>query len=206
MNSFLYDCRHWVFDMDGTLTRPVHDFNYIRQKLEIPPQADILEHINGLPPKQAKAAHQWLLDHEYQLAANAELAPGADQLVQHLHQHKHSLAILTRNACSLVAVTLEAIGLSSYFQTSNIFGREQAAPKPSPAGMLKIASNWQVCPSKLTMVGDFHFDLSSARRAGSRSILVHEQGNLWPELNDLHTSSCLQLLQLLHNRNHHDRA
>jgi len=193
--------------MDGTLTRPVHNFNYIRQQLKIPPEEDILEHLEGLPPAQARDAHQWLLEHEYQLAANAELAPGADQLIQYLHLHQHSLAILTRNAYSLVAVTLEAIGLSAYFQPDNIFGREQAAPKPSPAGLLKIASNWQVCPGQLTMIGDFHFDLSCARHAGAKSILVNTQGNLWPGLSDLHTSSCQQLLQLLRNQhNHHDRA
>lgn len=33
--------RHWVFDMDGTLTVAVHDFAAIRRALEIPAEADI---------------------------------------------------------------------------------------------------------------------------------------------------------------------
>lgn len=31
--------RHWVFDMDGTLTEAVHDFALIRRALEIPAEA-----------------------------------------------------------------------------------------------------------------------------------------------------------------------
>ena len=33
----LSDVKHWVFDMDGTLTVAVHDFAAIREALDIPP-------------------------------------------------------------------------------------------------------------------------------------------------------------------------
>ncbi len=200
IKSFLHDCRHWVFDMDGTLTLAVHDFAYIRQQLNIPPQADILTHLDSLPAAQAQSAHDWLWQHEYELARQATAAPGAVELISYLHRQNSQLAILTRNAHSLVKVTLDAIGLGGFFAPQNILGREQAEPKPSPQGMLKIAGNWRTCPSKLVMVGDFHFDLSSARQAGANSILVHKQGNLWPQLCDLHTYDCDQLLQLLQNQ------
>jgi len=36
------EVRHWVFDMDGTLTIAVHDFAAIRRALEIPEEDDIL--------------------------------------------------------------------------------------------------------------------------------------------------------------------
>src|SRR5690625_1057347 len=48
MPAFLHDCQHWVFDMDGTLTRAVHDFGYIRHQLKIPPEADILGDLDSL--------------------------------------------------------------------------------------------------------------------------------------------------------------
>jgi len=195
MRDFLQQCQHWVFDMDGTLTLAVHDFNHIRQQLEIPSEADILEHLASLPNAEAQEKHAWLLEHEYELAANAEPAPGAHELVEQLHQENRQLAILTRNAHSLVEVTLEAIGLKPFFETQNIYGREQAQPKPSPDGMLKIAQSWQVCPSQLIMVGDFHFDLTSAKQAGARSILVNTPSNLWPQLTDLYVPDCFSLLQ-----------
>ncbi|MDM7857048.1 HAD family hydrolase [Thiopseudomonas acetoxidans] len=195
MKDFLQQCQHWVFDMDGTLTLAVHDFEHIRQQLDIPPTADILEHLASLPTAEAQAKHAWLLEHEHELAANSQPAPGAHELVTQLHQEGRQLAILTRNAHSLVEVTLEAIGLKPFFQPQNIYGREQAQPKPSPDGMLKIARNWQVCPSKLIMVGDFHFDLTSAKHAGARSILVNTPTNLWPKLTDLYVPDCFALLK-----------
>ncbi|HEY8331398.1 MAG TPA: HAD family hydrolase, partial [Pseudomonas sp.] len=60
--------RHWVFDMDGTLTVAVHDFAAIRRALEIPPQDDILAHLAALPAELAAAKHAWLLAHEQTLA------------------------------------------------------------------------------------------------------------------------------------------
>ena len=58
----LKDVKHWVFDMDGTLTVAVHDFALIRRELEIPADADILTHLNGLPAEVAAAKHAWPLE------------------------------------------------------------------------------------------------------------------------------------------------
>lgn len=55
----LADIRHWVFDMDGTLTRAVHDFPAIRRALDIPEQDDILLHLAALPEAEAAAKHAW---------------------------------------------------------------------------------------------------------------------------------------------------
>ena len=64
----LADVRHWVFDMDGTLTVAVHDFAAIRRALDIPAQADILEYLAALPEQEATARHAWLLAHEREQA------------------------------------------------------------------------------------------------------------------------------------------
>ena len=64
----LKDIKHWVFDMDGTLTVAVHDFPFIRQYLEIPGAEDILTHLAALPPEVSAAKHAWLLEHERELA------------------------------------------------------------------------------------------------------------------------------------------
>lgn len=200
MHNFLTQCRHWVFDMDGTLTRPVHDFQFIRQQLQIPEGADILGHLDSLPAEQSQAAHNWLLEHERELALASRAAPGAIDLVRFLHQRGDKLAILTRNDRELAGITLSAIGLKQCFAPQDILGRDEAAPKPAPDGMLKIAQNWQVCPSHLCMIGDFHFDLSSARSAGSRAILVNQPNNLWPELACLYLADCGQLLQRLNSQ------
>ena len=59
--------RHWVFDMDGTLTVAVHDFEAIKRALEIPQSDDILHHLAALPAAEAASKHAWLLAHEREL-------------------------------------------------------------------------------------------------------------------------------------------
>ena len=197
MPAYLKNCQHWVFDMDGTLTIAVHDFLYIRRMLEIPEHADILGHLTSLPAAEAQQKHHWLLEHERQLALDSVPAPGAIELVQHLHGQGRELAILTRNAKELALLTLEAIDLLDYFSDRLILGREQAIPKPHPDGLLKIAQHWQITPTQMLMVGDFHMDLKAAQAAGSYAVQVNTTDNLWPELTDFHAIDCQHLLTAL---------
>lgn len=189
--------RHWVFDMDGTLTVPVHDFVAIKRALDIPQQADILGHLASLPPAVAADKHAWLLEHERDLAVASTAATGAVELVRELAGRGCRLGILTRNARELAHVTLEAIGLADCFAVEHILGRDEAAPKPNPDGLLKIASSWGVAPSELVMVGDYRFDLDCGRAAGARTVLVNLPDNPWPELVDWHAADCRALRALL---------
>ncbi|BBR55976.1 MULTISPECIES: HAD family hydrolase [Pseudomonas] len=189
--------RHWVFDMDGTLTVAVHDFAAIREALGIPPEHDILTHLAALPAEEAAAKHAWLLEHERDLAIASKPAEGAVELVRELAGRGCQLAILTRNARELAHVTLEAIGLADCFAVEHILGRDEAAPKPSPDGLLKIAQAWDVSPASLVMVGDYRFDLDCGRAAGARTVLVNLPDNPWPELADWHAADCRALRSLL---------
>lgn len=193
----LAQLRHWVFDMDGTLTIAVHDFAAIRRALEIPPQDDILAHLAALPVAEAAAKHAWLLAHERELAEAARPAPGAVELVRMLHGRDCRLGILTRNARPLALVTLEAIDLLDCFVGDDVLGRDEAPPKPQPDGLLQLASRWAVAPGELAMVGDFVHDLSCARSAGARSVLVNRAENPWPELADHYARDCVELQRLL---------
>lgn len=189
--------RHWVFDMDGTLTLAVHDFEAIKRALDIPLEDDILGHLAGLPETVAAAKHAWLLEHERELALAAEPAPGAIELVRELHGRGCQLGILTRNAHELALLTLRAIGLDDCFAVPDVIGRDEAPPKPDPGGLLHFARTWQVAPSELVMVGDYRFDLECARAAGARSVLVNLAENPWPELADHFAVDCRALQQLL---------
>ncbi|WP_409315254.1 HAD family hydrolase [Pseudomonas putida] len=193
----LGEVRNWVFDMDGTLTVAVHDFAAIRVALDIPAEHDILTHLAALPAKEAAAKHAWLLEHERDLATASTAATGAVELVRELAGRGCRLGILTRNARELAHVTLEAIGLADCFPVEHILGRDEAAPKPSPDGLLKIASAWGVTPSELVMVGDYRFDLDCGRAAGARTVLVNLPDNPWPELVDWHAADCRALKVML---------
>ena len=193
----LGEVRNWVFDMDGTLTVAVHDFAAIRVALDIPAEHDILTHLAALPAEEAAAKHAWLLEHERDLATASTAATGAVELVREVAGRGCRLGILTRNARELAHVTLEAIGLADCFPVEHILGRDEAAPKPSPDGLLKIASAWGVTPSELVMVGDYRFDLDCGRAAGARTVLVNLPDNPWPELVDWHAADCRALKVML---------
>ncbi|AMB83947.1 HAD family hydrolase [Pseudomonas agarici] len=193
----LSEVRHWVFDMDGTLTIAVHDFAAIRAALSIPPQDDILMHLAALPSDEAAAKQAWLLAHERDLALGSQAAIGAVELVRELAGRGYRLGILTRNARELAHVTLKAIGLADCFAEADVLGRDDAPPKPHPGGLLKLAAAWGVTPAEMVMVGDYRFDLDCARAAGARTVLVNLPDNPWPELTDWHAEDCLALRQLL---------
>lgn len=193
----LGDIRHWVFDMDGTLTVAVHDFAAIREALDIPAEHDILTHLAALPAAEAAAKHAWLLEHERDLAIASKASEGAVELVRELAGRGCRLAILTRNARELAHVTLEAIGLADCFPVEQVLGRDEAAPKPNPDGLLQIARAWAVAPGEMVMVGDYRFDLDCGRAAGTRTVLVNLPDNPWPELADWHAADCRALKALL---------
>ncbi|QNH18216.1 HAD family hydrolase [Xanthomonas sp. SS] len=190
----LRQVRHWVFDMDGTLTRAVHDFALIRRKLQIPPQADILQHLAALPAEEGAAKHAWLLEHERALALGAVAAPGAPALLRALHAAGCRLALLTRNAQELARVTLREIGVDELFEEVAILGRDEAPPKPHPGGLQQLAAHWGVAPHSLAMIGDHEYDLQCGRHAGATTVLLHAD-NLWPALADLHFADCAALLE-----------
>ncbi|WIH05588.1 HAD family hydrolase [Xanthomonas translucens pv. graminis] len=190
----LRQVRHWVFDMDGTLTRAVHDFALIRRALQIPPQADILQHLAALPAEEGVAKHAWLLEHERELALGAVAAPGAPSLLRTLHAAGCRLAVLTRNAQELARLTLREIGVDDLFEEVAILGRDEAPPKPHPGGLQQLAAHWGVAPQALAMIGDHEYDLQCGRHAGATTVLLHAD-NLWPALADLHFADCAALLE-----------
>jgi len=189
--------RHWVFDLDGTLTRAVHDFAAIREALGIEPEADILHHLAALPANEAAAKRAWLQEHEQALALAAQAAPGALELIRELQKRGCQLGILTRNSRELALLSLQAIGLADCFAKTDVIGRDELAPKPDPAGLLHLAAQWQTKPQDLVMVGDYRFDLECAKAAGSLAVLVGLPENPWPQLADVFAKDCGRLLRML---------
>ncbi|WP_329742972.1 HAD family hydrolase [Dyella sp. A6] len=186
----LASARHWVFDLDGTLTVAVHDFAAIRRALAIRDDEDILAHIAALPAHEAEAKRAWLLEHERELAHASRPAAGAVNLVRALAARGCRLGILTRNLRELALISLQAIGLADCFRPADVLGREDASPKPDSAGLQRLAAGWAIEPGSLTMVGDYAYDLACARAVGARAILVNLPDNRWPELADWHFADC----------------
>jgi HAD superfamily hydrolase (TIGR01509 family) len=189
---------YWVFDLDGTLTLPVHDFAVIRSELGVPPEADILDFLDALPPAEAALRHARLHEIELELTARTAVAPGAERLLESLAGRGARLGILTRNSREIALVTLSHLGLRDYFEDSAIIGRNEALPKPEPDGIRKLAAKWGAEPSAAVMVGDYLFDLQAGRAAGAATVHVDRTGAFrWPEYADLAVVSLAELLPLI---------
>lgn len=190
--------RHWIFDMDGTLTLAIHDFDEIRAQLALPAGEPILEAIARLPEQQAQATHKRLDEIEFEIADRASGQPGAAELLDKLKANGCKIGILTRNGKAIAEATLRAAGLDNYFEPDAVVSRDCCAPKPSPAGIVKLLEYWQATATDCCMVGDYLYDLESGHKAGVATIHLDVDGQFsWPELTTVGVTRLSQLLPLI---------
>jgi HAD superfamily hydrolase (TIGR01509 family) len=165
----------WVFDLDGTLTVPVHDFQYARQVLGISPEQDILGAIATWGPVEQREARQWLHQWELELATRTTLQSDASDLLSQLRATGCKLGILTRNTREVAFRTLAAIGLEGLVDPSCVLGRDCARPKPHPDGVLEVVRRLGGQVSHAVMVGDYLHDVRAGRAAGTATVLVRRK-------------------------------
>jgi phosphoglycolate phosphatase-like HAD superfamily hydrolase len=188
---------HWVFDLDGTLTEAVHDFDLIRSMLGVPAGLGILEWLATLPASEREPRERWLDDHEYQLAGRAVAAAGARDILADLTRANRRIGIVTRNNFRNVELTLRTAGIDGFFRRDDIVTREHAPPKPQPHGILRLLSAWGASPAAGVMVGNHHHDLAAGRRAGVTTVLVDVTGKFpWPDVTDIGVTNLAELAAL----------
>jgi len=194
----LHQRRYWVFDLDGTLTRPVHDFAHIRHELGLPAEADILATLAQRAEPQRSQLYARLDELERHYAIGAEPAPGLLPLFQWLSSRNCCFGILTRNSRELALLSLQAIGVAPYFDPAFVLGRDEAQPKPDPGGLQHLLASWCIGPGDALMVGDFRYDLEAGRNAGLMTVHVDSREDRhWPELTDLRVQDLCELHALL---------
>ena len=73
-----------IFDLDGTLTEPVLDFDAMRAEIGLLPGVPILEQLEQLDAAERARAEAIMLRHERAAIAQATLADGCADLLGHL--------------------------------------------------------------------------------------------------------------------------
>lgn len=198
MNEHIRGAKYWVFDLDGTLTLPVHDFAHIRSELGLPAGCDILATIEAKPAIERQVLNQHLDQWEYFYADQVVPAEGITELLASLVQRGCYLGILTRNKRDIALRCLEVMGVSHFFFEDAVLGRDEAMAKPDPEGLSILLDLWSAQPGEGVMVGDFRYDLEVGRAAGLATVHVGQQPGIgWPELTDLKVTSLKQLNQWL---------
>ena len=169
-----------IFDLDGTLTEPVLDFDAIRAEIGLPEKVPILEYLDQLTVGERARAEAVMLRHERAAIAQATLADGCADLLGHLREREIPIAILTRNVREVV----ETFARMFTFQFHAVYTREDGPPKPSPAGALSLCRAMGVAPAHTLAVGDYKYDVMAGRDAGCRTLLVDREGLAAHELVD----------------------
>ncbi len=201
----LTDRDGWIFDMDGTLTVAVHDFEAIRASLGLAPGLPILEQLEAMPEQERLPLFERLDSIEMEIARRAVPQDGARELLASLADRGVMLGILTRNSNANAAETLAAAGLDGYFDADCIVGRESARPKPSPDGVLHLLEVWRCRPERAVMVGDFLFDLLAGREAGTATVYLDTPGQRqWSEYADVTVNSLSALRRHAFDTSHSD--
>ena len=193
--------RYWIFDLDGTLTRPRHDFMAVRRRLGIPRDQGILEYIAAQPLARQRDLNDRLVAIEREVAAEAELTPGARTLLERLGELECRIGILTRNSRDCVDITLARTGLSGLFESGDIVCRDDARPKPDSEGIDRLLARWRAPRALGVMVGDFLFDLQAGKNAGVLTVHYNgKRGETWPDCSDLVVEDLRELTALLDDR------
>ena len=157
-----------IFDLDGTLVDSRLDFDAMRREMGLPQGMPILE---GLA--QAPAGHERdrmtaiMRAHEFKGADEAVPFEGVLDFLGHIRERGILAAVLTRNSREAAERTLRRWNMTF----SQLIAREDAPPKPDPAGPRLIAQRWGLPSHQIIVIGDYLFDLQAGQRAGMRSVL-----------------------------------
>jgi HAD superfamily hydrolase (TIGR01549 family) len=189
-----------IFDLDGTITEPVLDFDLIRREMGIDHEnLSILEALDDMSESRRQIAMQVLERHEDHAAENSTLNIGAKETLAQLSRTSIPVGILTRNKRSNVIVVEQKHGL--HFDA--IFAREDGPVKPDAFGVLHLCKLFGCLPAESLVVGDFVHDLMSAKAAGAISVLMktHENADKFNEYADFSIVSLDMVLQIIDDIN-----
>jgi len=168
--------RGMIFDLDGTLVDSRLDYPAIKRDLGLPANIAILEALAEIPAGPEKDVMLAKLRvHERRGAECATLFPGVVEMLAFLDERAVPTAVLTRNSRESTGIVLERLRL----RFSKVLSREDAPPKPDPAGLLHIAEVWNLPPASVAFCGDFLFDLHAGQAAGMTTVL-YAPGELPP--------------------------
>jgi len=163
-----------IFDMDGTLTEELLDFDAIRRDIGLPGEGGILEHITRMAPPERDRANAILDRHELDAADTCVLHEGAVEILAALRSRGIHTALLTRNSDRCAQRILSRHKLELDFVAT----REHLPHKPHPDSVLNIIRHFSteggggISPGQTLVVGDYLYDLQAAAAAGADCALL----------------------------------
>ena len=189
-----------IFDLDGTITQPYFDFDAIRQEIGLGRDSGpLLESMEKMTARQRVEAERILHYHEEMAVTESQLNPGAEQTLSALRAAGIQIGILTRNERD----NAFAVARKHNLQFDAVIGREDGPVKPDAFGVLQLCRQFGVEPRETLLVGDYLFDLLSAKAAGAVAVLLanHNQAEEFAEHADFCIKNIGGILEIVANRN-----
>ncbi len=155
-----------IFDLDGTITKPILDFDVMREEIGV--AGPILEAMAEMSPSDRERAEDILARYEREAAERAVLQDEADLVLARFRTEGIPVAILTRNSRVCTDLVLGRFGI----QVDAIRTRDDGAIKPSADPVNSICRELEAAPTRSWMVGDYLFDIQSGSAAGLRTVLM----------------------------------
>ena len=188
-----------IFDLDGTITQPFFDFDAIRKEMGLEKDSGpILETIKKMTPQQRQRAKEILHFHEQKAVIESKLNTGAERTLSTLRAAGIHIGILTRNT----RTNALAIARKHNLKFDAVIDRDSGPVKPNAFGVLKLCKQFGTAPAETLVVGDYLFDLLSARAAGAVAVLLanHNNADEFAEHADFTIDKLDQILQIIEDK------
>lgn len=162
-----------LFDMDGTLTVPRIDWKSLRARVGVPEGAGIMEHIDGMPPDEARRAEAIVRETEMEAAEAAAPNEGLAELFEGLDRLPLSRALITNNHREAMERVVAAFGL----RFDLMLCREDGLLKPAPDLLLLALDRLGVAAGEAVFVGDGRYDRMASEAAGVAYVHLDNHGD-----------------------------
>ena len=194
-----------IFDLDGTITQPYFDFDAIREEIGLARDSGpLLESMEKMTPQLRRKAEKILFIHEQKAVIESKLNTGAEQTLSRLRAAGIHIGILTRNKRG----NAYAIAQKHKLKFDAVIGREDGPVKPDAFGVLELCRQFGVEPGETLLVGDYLFDLLSAKAAGACPVLLanHHQADDFAEHADFCIENIAGILEIIANKSSEKRV
>lgn len=155
-----------LLDFDGTLTRPILDWEAMKAEMRLEDGTKILEFLKTAPPHRASKVAEILERHEVDAAHRAEVNSGAHELLAFLAERGIPFGVVTNNAWRHVSVMMERMKLV----IEKVVTRDVGIWKPDPRHVLMGAKAIGTAPERCMFIGDGVLDMMAARGAGMTAV------------------------------------
>ena len=189
-----------IFDLDGTITQPFFDFDNIREEIGLARDSGpLLESMEKMTSQQRQNAEKILHYHEQKAVTESKLNANAKQTLSALRSAGINIGILTRNKRENAL----AVAKKHELEFDTVIGREDGPVKPDAFGVLRICEQFDVEPKETMLVGDYLFDLLSAKAAGAVAVLLanHSQADEFAEHADFCVEDISRILEIINGKN-----